>query len=352
MTHESLRLDVLTYYITFKCNMQCKHCWLNSPQSGYKYMEKMNINILRKALKEISVLNIKRLVITGGEPLLFKDNILEILKLIKELSIPSVSIETNGYFLDKDYAMKLSKYNDILLCGVSLDFANAKNFDLFRGITNAFDKAINAIKILKNMGINTGVMMSVFKDNIDEVPKVAEIAFKELKVDALKFNPIIMMGRAKETLQHKLLDVQSILKFINVTKELIRQYKKVGVALPPALIGYYTSPYFCPYKRMIGLMPNGDVTICASFGFKGYVAGNIFSDNLYDLYASSPLFNKIRALTPNDFKGVCKLCILSPYCAPACPAYALEYYATYYASNPICQMFFEAGYFPKSFLKE
>lgn len=138
----------------------------------------------------------------------------------------------------------------------------------------------------------------------------------------------------------------------NMAKSLAYRYpKKIMLALPPALTSYWFKPAVCEYKRIASIMPNGDVTICSSFGFNGLIAGNVKRASFRELYSNGDIFLKIRELTHEDFGGVCSKCIFAPYCANNCLAHALDHYGTYKAPNPTCQMMYEAGLFPKEFLK-
>jgi len=348
-----IKLDTLFYYITFRCNMLCKHCWVNAPHTALKYPEALNLGDLKRLLKDSVDLGIRRFVITGGEPLIYRDKILKILSIAKECGVPSVSIETNGLLLGREFALELSKFRDFLLVGVSLDFVDERKFDEFRGVKGAFKRVIESIKVLTQYSIKTGVVASAYRDNLGELKTLAELVLETLHVDSFKINPCLAGERAKAYIgEERLLDPYSVIDLINVVKSLtIRYPKKIGAALPPALAGYWVGPTYCPYKRVAGVLPNGDVTVCAVFGFHGYIAGNVKRAPFRDLFVDGDIFVKIRGLQPKDFIGVCSKCIFAPYCANACPAYALDYYGAYNMSFPICQALYENNLFPTSFLR-
>jgi radical SAM protein with 4Fe4S-binding SPASM domain len=60
------------------------------------------------------------------------------------------------------------------------------------------------------------------------------------------------------------------------------------------------------------------LTVCAVFGFHGYIAGNIKKTRFRELFTNSNIFVKIRELQPKDFGGVCSKCVFAQYCANAC----------------------------------
>jgi len=350
---KNIKLNTLYFYITFRCNMFCKHCWVNAPYTALKYPEVLNVKEFKKLLKDAVDLGLLRLVITGGEPLLYKNKILDILYIAKEYGVPSVSIETNGFLLNKELVLKLSKFRDFLLVGVSLDFLDKKKFDEFRGTKGAFEKVTRNIKILTQCNINTGVLVAVYKDNLNEIKPLSRFVLEILHANTFKINPCMESNRADIYIgKEKLLDPNSLIKLSNLIKSLAVRYpRKIGAALPPALVGYWTGPTYCLYKHIAGVLPTGDVTVCAMFGFHGFIAGNIREDRFKELFINSDIFIKIRKLLPKDFGGVCSRCIFAQYCANACPAYALDYYGRYNAPFPICQILYENNLFPNSFLR-
>ena len=94
------------YYMnTIQCNQKCTKC------SHWKHKDKAERLHTNKIIKGVlSIPNAKELCIVGGEPLLFKNEIYEILEGISEIQIRTVII-TNGVPMDKAFINEVSKYN-------------------------------------------------------------------------------------------------------------------------------------------------------------------------------------------------------------------------------------------------
>lgn len=126
---------------TLKCNMNCIHCgaYSNKPKPNELTKEEM-----LKLLKELSEYGVERFLITGGEPLL-RNDIFEILKEAKELGLKT-GFSTNGYFVSNHNIQKIVQFTDSIQ--VSVD-GIGKTHNSFRKTSGAFDKAVNAMKLLR-----------------------------------------------------------------------------------------------------------------------------------------------------------------------------------------------------------
>ena len=141
-------IETLQINIGYKCNQACKHCHVNSSPLR---TEKMSNEIISLIPKIIEKYKIKTLDITGGAPELHP----EFKNLITSLSTKQVDIIDRcnltiffeeGY---EDLPQFLAKNNVIV--NASLPCYEKDNVELQRGI-GVFEKSINAIKILNDLG--------------------------------------------------------------------------------------------------------------------------------------------------------------------------------------------------------
>jgi len=167
-----------SYNVTSRCNMKCSFCdWW-----------KMNIPELptRKALTaidEVCNLGVPFFDLSGGEPLLRKD--LAILAKRASSHGCLVSTNTNGTLLKSSRASEIAKAFDVVV--VSLDGPEEVH-DKIRGVGGTYDKAIEAVKLLKAYGTRVGVNSVVTPWNIQILPQFIE----ELRslVDFAQVQPI------------------------------------------------------------------------------------------------------------------------------------------------------------------
>lgn len=122
------------YYMnTIECNQKCTKC------SHWKYKDKAVRLPTEKLVNGIkSIHSATELCIVGGEPLLFKSEIYEILQGIVETGIRTVII-TNGVPMDKEFIQTVSKYNIHIV--VSIDTMDKEFWKFVRG-TNSRDKVL------------------------------------------------------------------------------------------------------------------------------------------------------------------------------------------------------------------
>ena len=86
-------IDYLRVSLTSNCNLRCQYCM---PEQKIKQTEEMlSQKNLIHLVELISSTGIKKIRLTGGEPLLYPQIILELAKNLKPLSIP-LFLETNG----------------------------------------------------------------------------------------------------------------------------------------------------------------------------------------------------------------------------------------------------------------
>jgi len=141
-------IETLQINIGYKCNQACKHCHVNSSPLR---TEKMSNEIISLVPKIIEKYKIKTLDITGGAPELHP----EFKNLITSLSTKQVDIIDRcnltiffeeGY---EDLPQFLAK-NKVIVTA-SLPCYEKNNVDFQRG-SGVFEKSINAIKILNDLG--------------------------------------------------------------------------------------------------------------------------------------------------------------------------------------------------------
>ena len=159
-------IDYLRISITDRCNFRCVYCM---PEEGIVKKEHSDIlsfeDILR-IVKALSKYGIKKVRVTGGEPMVRKGCLSFINQLGSILGINDVCLTTNGFYL-KDAEQEL-KHTKIDMLNVSLDTLDKNTFaQITRGgdldkVFQGLDVAINCG--IKNIKINA-VLMRGINDN-------------------------------------------------------------------------------------------------------------------------------------------------------------------------------------------
>lgn len=160
---------VCNYYVTLRCNDTCEFCpiWQNE---SYRNIEEKpyDLELLKKA-------GVKRLNITGGEPLL-REDLPDILGKAKEFGF-EIQLATNG-ILYPEKAKLLTGLIDRLF--FSLDYPFAEEHNRSRGI-ECFNQVIQGIKLATELGERAIIKFTMTRDSVRFLPEMIDLAEK-LKV--------------------------------------------------------------------------------------------------------------------------------------------------------------------------
>lgn len=187
-------IDYLRLSITDHCNLQCIYC-MPEKCSFSRSNEFLTSDEIEKIVIATSKLGIKKVRLTGGEPLIRKD-FLEILKKIKKIDgIEKIAVTTNGINLYEN----LEKYEKAgLNClNISLDSLNSEKYkEITRG--GDLNKVLNAIKKACEMSyervrVNVVVIEGV---NLEELFDFVNLA-KEYRV-GVRFIELMPIGEGKK----------------------------------------------------------------------------------------------------------------------------------------------------------
>lgn len=186
----------LAFDITNKCNLRCLHCYNKSGENVIINNELTDDEVI-KFIKDIANMNLYNFCFCGGEPLLRKDLILKCTKILNA-SGSKVSLVSNGLLLTKEIAYEL-KEAGVSKIQISIDGASECTHDRLRNKKGAFLKAINALNILREVGIGRGIAFTPTSFNICEFKKVYEIA-KHYSVEDFRVQLLMLMGRASNNI--------------------------------------------------------------------------------------------------------------------------------------------------------
>ena len=153
--------------LTNRCNVNCLYC---HHDGMVKSRDEMTADELYTICKIAKKLGVKKIRLSGGEPLLKKD-IVEIVEKIASLDFKDISMTTNGILLEK-YAQDL-KDAGLDRVNVSLDTLDRKTFEFItkkdyledakRGIIKAVEVGLYPVKI------NMVIMKDINQNEIDDM---------------------------------------------------------------------------------------------------------------------------------------------------------------------------------------
>jgi MoaA/NifB/PqqE/SkfB family radical SAM enzyme len=166
----------LFFHILTRCNLKCRHCYINPDQHG---TETLSLNIIENWLRVFAGLGKSaNLILLGGEPTLHPD-LAAVVKTARRLQFASVTIDTNGY-LFHDILDRLTPA-DLDYFSFSLDGATAETNDALRG-RGSYDACLAGIRRAVAKGFSTSLIYTVSTANIDELPQMGPL-LEDLGID-------------------------------------------------------------------------------------------------------------------------------------------------------------------------
>ena len=153
--------------LTNRCNVNCLYCHHDGMVKSKDEMTADELYTICKIAKKIGVRKIR---LSGGEPLLKKD-IVEIVEKIASLGFKDISMTTNGILLEK-YAQEL-KDAGLDRVNVSLDTLNRETFEFITKkdyLEDAKNGILKAVEVgLYPVKINMVIMKDINQNEIDDM---------------------------------------------------------------------------------------------------------------------------------------------------------------------------------------
>ena len=155
--------------VTDRCNFRCTYCMPKEVfNSEYEFLRRddlLTFEEIARVSKIFASIGVKKIRLTGGEPLLRKNISILVEQLAQIESIEDISLTTNGVLLSRGLATDL-KNSGLNRITISLDALDNKTFQLIsdisinvdvvlKGIDNAVAAGLAPVKI--NMVVKKGV---------------------------------------------------------------------------------------------------------------------------------------------------------------------------------------------------
>jgi SynChlorMet cassette radical SAM/SPASM protein ScmF len=347
-------------YLTNGCNLACRHCWISpkfvdgEPDPG----DCLDLELLKKAVREAKPLGLRSAKLTGGEPTLHP-HFVEIVDYLTAEGL-SLTMETNGTLIDEALARHLKEKSSLRHVSVSIDGPNDEIHDSFRGVKGSFEAAVQGFKNLVEMGYRPQVIMSIHRDNLASIEEVVDLALK-LNAGSVKFNPVLQMGRGQKMhQQHEILDVEWIFNIISFIRGPLQEDTPVRLIIDTPLALYSVKDLVgrrktgaCRILNILGILGSGDTALCGvGTTIPELCFGNLRLNTVTAIWRQNSTLQLLRTkIRSSDYSGICKSCIHVKQCLTWCPA--LNYQNTGELISPawFCMQAYRDGIFPETRLK-
>ncbi len=328
--------------ITGRCNLKCEYCF---------YADEM---VARSDLKkdewidffyEIGHLPVESVTLTGGE-VFTRSDIWELIDALINVGM-RYSILTNGTLITKETIEKFNqdkrriRLNSIQ---VSIDGSSPKIHDKIRG-KGAFEKAVNALRLLKEENFPVTVRVTVNKYNIDDLEAVAKLLLEDIGLQSFTTNDAMPMGSGCQNRESIALSIPEQRKAMEILTDLTEAYNGRITAMAGPLakarsfaemeearatgkrpstwqMGYLTS---CGgVFNKLDVLHDGSIVPCHML--HKLVLGRVGKDSIKEIWKEDSTLKALRerrSIAMRDVPG-CEDCEWAPYCSGGCPGLSYE----------------------------
>jgi AdoMet-dependent heme synthase len=333
----------IAWEITRACAFSCVHCRADAQHR--RDPGELTTDEAYALIDRLTEFGSPILVFTGGDPMMRKD-LYDLIRYASDAGL-RCSLTPTATALPTPARLARARDAGIRRIALSIDSPNPDVHDEFRKVSGSWERTMAILRNARALGISTQVNTTVSTHNVDVladmVPFIREIGAVQWSVFFL-----VPMGRAQQLRmispeQHE--RVLTWLHDLSVTGEFdikataAPMYRRIVAQRDPAAAGAgfaFTDGLNRPTQGVndgrgfLFIGHRGDIT---PSGFLPMVAGNVRTDDVVEVYRSSPLFTGLR--DPDRLTGKCGVCEFRDVCGgQRGRAYAVT--GDPYASDPAC----------------
>lgn len=359
--HErKFRPDVY-WYVSFRCNLACRHCSVfSSPDVDTS--DDLTTDDAMLVIEQMAELGVNTALMSGGE-VLYRPDAMHILRATAAAGV-HIGLETNGLLITDEFIEFAREAQDKGLFGmnVSLDGGTPETHDRVRG-HGTFKRTLANLHLLKEGGVRFSIQCILNKHNYPTIPHYMDHA-RALRpaLTLAEFGFLNPVGRGDEFIQEVGLSYEDMPHiFALIAREQKNFDGKILVKAPPAAIPPRHLPLVfhtenvsgcttCQFP-LLGVLPNGDVTICAVSRDNAQICfGNVRTHRLKDIWIATRMDAlRSRYVEAEHLTGICGDCVFQKSCKGSCRAWAFEQGGSFDAPFPLCTMLEASGNFPKAY---
>lgn len=306
-------IDYLRLSITDRCNLRCKYCMGDKDIYFLPKEELLSVEEIGRVTKIFSELGIKKIRITGGEPLV-RRNFREIVNVINTIEgIEEINITTNGIRLYEE--LEFLKDKKLHSLNISLDTLKE---DLYREITGGGDlkKVLSAVHKaielnFKRIKLNVVLVRGKNDSEIMDFVKLTE----SYPID-VRFIELMPIGMGKEYIPISNDEVKEI---ISKERKLTPFNERIGSG--PATyyktekgigcVGFITpiSHNFCEQCNRVRVTPEGFLKLCLHWSdglnlkemLRNNFSNEIIKEKIQEAINSKPDRHKMEKTEDENF---------------------------------------------------
>ncbi len=341
----------VAWEITRACSLACVHCRAEAqPQRDPR---ELSTEEGFRLIDELVRIGGPILVITGGDPMMRPD-LLDFIRYAKELR---VALSPSATALVTKKRLESVREAGVARTQISLDGSRPEIQDAFRGTAGSFQRTLEILKEIRDLGMSLQVGTTVSRYNVDDLEGIAELVARYRAVMwSLFFLVPTGRGSAEDMIsaeEHErafnwMYDLSKKAPF-DVRTTAAQHYRRVVIQRKRQEESRAEKPSTISgagYSFADGLGQSGKGVndgngfafishigeVCPS-GFLPLPAGNVREQSFIDIYRDSPLFQELRDYS--RLKGKCGVCDFREVCGGS-RARAFAVTGDYMESDPYC----------------
>ena len=341
---------MVVWNFTNMCNLRCRHCYQKADRS---LPNELSLEEKIAVVDQLDRAGVAAIALSGGEPTIHP----HFYTVLHEIASRGmyVAVATNGWvFADIERLAKAKKLG-LRYVEVSVDSANPRKHDWFRGVSGSWERAVKALENAVKLGINHAMAVTITKMNVYEVEDILDLA-ESIGVKRVVFFNFVPVGRGRDNLWLDLDPFEREEFLRTIYREMSRrkleivstapQYGRValqlsyGESVVPTHFYVGKDPVVKAVAEFVGgcgagriyagIQPDGTLVPCV---FMPIPVGNLREKSFWSLWVDAPLFKLLR--DRNRLRGYCAVCLYRNVCG-GCRARAYSYFNDPTAPDPGC----------------
>lgn len=162
---------LVSYAITRLCNLRCPHCYSDSIETPHP--NELSTEEAKRLINEIAETGARLIIFDGGEPTMRAD-LIELIRHARDVGLRPL-LGTNATIITEKFAKKL-KEAGLKQVAISLDGANPKTHNDFRGVNGTWQDTIDGIRNCAKVGLPFQIAPCLHKKNWIKLPQIIELS--------------------------------------------------------------------------------------------------------------------------------------------------------------------------------
>lgn len=179
------------------CNLNCCHCYMDSDSQRDKKLNILSLNEWKYIIDQLKEYNPNRVILIGGEPLLFKEIDELIYYCRKVLSGTEIVLYSNITLLNDALIDAIVKNQVKVVTSIYSD--NEEIHDKITGHIGSFKKTVSNIKRLRKLNIFVKANIVIMKYNCDNISDIMRFTYNLTGLKS-KIDIVRDVGKSKEYL--------------------------------------------------------------------------------------------------------------------------------------------------------